>query len=158
MALFRRFPVRIRRLAYRLAYLLLRVYWFSFRPTMTGAKCVLSHGELVLLVRHTYGRPAWDLPGGAVKRGEPPATAARREMLEELGIPIDAWQPLGELRGSSEHRQDALHCFRAELDERQLRELNFDLGEIAAAAWFPRADLPPALGTYVRSVLGLISD
>ena len=64
--------LRFRRAAYRLAYGLLRVWWFIRRPQVAGVKCLLTHGNEVLLVRHTYGPDVWDLPGGGVKSGESP--------------------------------------------------------------------------------------
>src|SRR5580658_5184610 len=98
---------------YRVAYQLARVYWFFVRPTKSGAKCVIMRGDEVLLVRHTYGnRNAWELPGGAVKRGEKPVDAARREMREELSLAIDDWVELGDFFASYEHRQDTMYCFR----------------------------------------------
>jgi len=39
----------------------------------------------VLLVDPKY-KPDWDLPGGMAEANEPPLDAARREVLEELGI------------------------------------------------------------------------
>jgi 8-oxo-dGTP diphosphatase len=39
----------------------------------------------VLLVDPLY-KPDWDLPGGMVEANEPPVEAARREVLEELGL------------------------------------------------------------------------
>jgi 8-oxo-dGTP pyrophosphatase MutT (NUDIX family) len=48
----------------------------------------------VLLVRHSYGSGAWMLPGGLVRRREPFASAARREVREELGIDIEHWTEL----------------------------------------------------------------
>jgi ADP-ribose pyrophosphatase YjhB (NUDIX family) len=39
----------------------------------------------VLLVKPTY-KDGWDIPGGYVEPGESPKQAARREVLEELGI------------------------------------------------------------------------
>ena len=39
----------------------------------------------VLVVKRTY-KARWELPGGAVEDGEPPGTAAGREVAEELGI------------------------------------------------------------------------
>ena len=76
----------LRRLGYRIAYRVLQVFWFVDAPPKQGVKCLLTCHDRVLLVRHTYGSRAWDVPGGAIKRGEPPLTAARREMGEELGL------------------------------------------------------------------------
>jgi 8-oxo-dGTP pyrophosphatase MutT (NUDIX family) len=39
----------------------------------------------VLVVKPTY-KPGWELPGGSVEDGESPATAATREVDEELGL------------------------------------------------------------------------
>jgi len=45
----------------------------------------------ILLVDPNY-KPNWDLPGGMAEANEPPDTALRRELTEELGlhIPTDA--------------------------------------------------------------------
>ncbi|MBV9416653.1 MAG: NUDIX domain-containing protein, partial [Solirubrobacterales bacterium] len=56
------------------------------------------HEREVLLVRHTYGRRSWDLPGGTVRRRELPVDAARREMQEELGCRIEDWVDFGVLQ------------------------------------------------------------
>src|SRR5437588_1384102 len=108
-----RLPVSLRRLGYRFAYSGLRVYWFLLRPKLSGVKCVLIDQDEVLLVRHTYGPRVWDLPGGAIKRGEPPVSAARREMTEELGVSIDDWRSLGAIAVTFDHRTDHVHCFQA---------------------------------------------
>jgi 8-oxo-dGTP pyrophosphatase MutT (NUDIX family) len=155
VAFFARLPVGLRRRAYRLAYALLRVYWFIARPRTHGVKCVLTDGDLVLLVRHTYGTPAWEIPGGVLKSREPPITAARREMHEELGVAIDDWKSLGEVTGRSQHRHDTLHCFQAELHQ---PALTLDFGELETVTWFPRTNLPPNLGRYVLPILNRLPD
>jgi ADP-ribose pyrophosphatase YjhB (NUDIX family) len=144
------FPVAVRRIFYRVAHCILRVFWFVLRPKQLGVKCVLTHDERILLVRHTYGRRCWDLPGGAVSRGEAPLHAAGREMREELGVKAAEWTDLGELRGRVHHRRDTIHCFGAEL---ATPELTLDLGELAAARWFARTDLPGDLGPYVLPIM-----
>jgi 8-oxo-dGTP pyrophosphatase MutT (NUDIX family) len=147
--------VPLRRLGYRTAYVALRGYWFLARPQTNGVKCVLTEGDQVLLVRHTYGSRAWDLPGGSVKSGESPADAATREMQEELGVQVDGWQRLGELQIAIDHRRDRVHCFRAELPAPP--ELELDLGELSAAQWFDRGRLPQ-VGRYTRQILALAED
>jgi 8-oxo-dGTP pyrophosphatase MutT (NUDIX family) len=147
---FARLPVGVRRLAYRMAYAGLCAYWFIRRPRSEGVKCVITDGDHVLLVRHTYGRPDWELPGGAIKSSEEPIGAARREMSEELGVAIDDWTALGEVHARQQHRRDTLHCFHAELHQ---PAFTIDLGELYEARWFPRSRLPAAIGRYVNPIL-----
>jgi 8-oxo-dGTP pyrophosphatase MutT (NUDIX family) len=129
---------------------LLRAYRLLGRPTVSGVKCVLTDGDRVLLVRHTYGRAEWLLPGGSIKRDEPPLSAARREMREELGIDIADWTALGEVSAYTESGRDRLHCFQAEL---RAPALTLDRGELETVGWFPRGELPPNLGRFVRPIL-----
>jgi 8-oxo-dGTP pyrophosphatase MutT (NUDIX family) len=143
-------PLTLRRLGYRLAYRALQVFWFLARPAKQGVKCMVTDGDRVLLVRHTYGRRSWDFPGGSMKRNELPLSAARREMGEELGLDGAEWTDIGQLRGRVDHRRDTIHCFRAELSE---PTLTIDRGELAAAGWFTRDELPQDLGPYVGEII-----
>jgi 8-oxo-dGTP pyrophosphatase MutT (NUDIX family) len=146
-------PVPARRVAYRAAYWGLRTYWFIRRPELHGVKCAVIDQGRVLLVRHTYGPRHWDLPGGTMRRGEPPIATARREMGEELGLAIEDWQALGELRVTAFRKRDVLHCFQAELDG---RTISIDLGELAVSGWFDPRALPGDLGPFVEPILALI--
>jgi 8-oxo-dGTP pyrophosphatase MutT (NUDIX family) len=145
--------LQARRVAMRCAYAGLRTYWFLRRPQIVGVKCVVTHGDDVLLVRHTYGHRDWDLPGGWVKRRELPLEAARREMHEELGRDIDDWDALGELFVSVDHHRDNLHLFRAHLPDRRL---DIDLTELAEAVWFPLDALPRDVGRYVPPIMARV--
>ena len=146
----RRLPVWLRRALIRCAYVGQRTYWFVFRPNVTGVKCLVTNEDAVLLVRHTYGRRVWDLPGGTVRRREAPVDAARREMHEELGRRIEHWENLGELFAAGDHHRDTLHLFRARLADRRI---DIDLTELAEADWFRRDQLPPDLGRLVEKIL-----
>jgi 8-oxo-dGTP pyrophosphatase MutT (NUDIX family) len=143
-------PIAFRRFAYRAAYRGLQLFWFVARPQKSGVKCVLTHGDRVLLVRHTYGHRAWDLPGGSIKRHELPLSAAKREMGEELSVQSAAWQPLGELHGTMDRRRDTVHCFHATLATPAIK---IDRGELEAAQWFLRTQLPARLGVYVVPIV-----
>jgi 8-oxo-dGTP pyrophosphatase MutT (NUDIX family) len=144
--------IRVRRLGYRIAFRLLQVLWFVRRPRKSGVKCLITSEGRILLVRHTYGARAWDLPGGAMKRGEPALEAARREMQEELGLGHATWHAAGELRGSDSFRHDVIHCFRTELLDPALQP---DPVELATTQWFAPDALPGDLAHYVRPVLEL---
>jgi ADP-ribose pyrophosphatase YjhB (NUDIX family) len=142
--------IRLRRLAYRCAYLLLWTFRVVVRPEVSGVKCVLTDGDHVLLVRHTYGPREWDLPGGGIKRGEGPATAARREMREELGVDIDDLRDTGSVVARLNRSRATVFCFTAEL---AAPAIAIERGEIAAARWFARGNLPPRTGRLVLPVL-----
>ena len=47
---------------------------------------ILDRQGRVLLVRHSYGRRGWELPGGGRKSKESLDEAVRREVREELGV------------------------------------------------------------------------
>jgi 8-oxo-dGTP pyrophosphatase MutT (NUDIX family) len=147
------FVLRARRVAMRCAYAGLRTYWFLLRPQVVGVKCVVTHGEDVLLVRHTYGRRGWDFPGGTVKRHELPLEAARREMHEELGRHIEEWDALGVLRVRGDHHRDNLHLFQGRLPDRRL---DIDLTELSEAVWFPLDALPRDVGRYVGPIVARV--
>jgi 8-oxo-dGTP pyrophosphatase MutT (NUDIX family) len=146
---------RIVRLAFRVGYWGLRIWWFLVRPRKVGVKCVLTSGHEVLLVRHTYGRAGqWDLPGGGVRRREEPHEAARREIREELGVDLPRWRLLGDLFARNDYKRDHLWCFSGEFDGRGLAP---DRGEIAEVKWFPRDRLPVDTTGIARRVVGLSS-
>ena len=54
-------------------------------PGVAAGALFLDPAGRVLLVHPTY-KNTWDIPGGRVERGESPATACRREIIEELGL------------------------------------------------------------------------
>lgn len=56
---------------------------------VVGAACAIfdANGR-VFLVRHTYGRLNWELPGGVAQPGESPLTTATRELREETQLTV----------------------------------------------------------------------
>lgn len=77
------------RQALRLAYPLSIVYRRVLRPKGRGVAVALWAGDRLLVVRHSY-RPLLELPGGHAALGEDQRLAAQREILEELGIRLEA--------------------------------------------------------------------
>ena len=57
------------------------------RGITLGVRGLVTDGETVLLVRHSYV-PGWYLPGGAVEPGETALASLDRELDEEAGIAI----------------------------------------------------------------------
>ena len=69
----------------RVAYRLLLAWWFVRRPAIQGSYVAVWHGERVLVIRNSY-RKSLSFPAGGRARGETLLDAARRELLEEVGI------------------------------------------------------------------------
>ncbi|WP_157419968.1 NUDIX domain-containing protein [Actinomadura kijaniata] len=67
------------------------VWWARAPHVFMSAACLVHQGTAddgaVLLVKPSY-RPYWQLPGGLVKRNEPPQRAAARELGEEAGLSV----------------------------------------------------------------------
>lgn len=57
------------------------------RKTMAASVLMRNEAGQVLLVDPTY-KPLWELPGGSLEEAESPRAAARREILEELGLDV----------------------------------------------------------------------
>lgn len=78
-------PAPLHRVLYRVAHAARRQWWRIRRPHRRSVVvAAFDEHDRVLLVRHSYGPPAWSLPGGGMDRGEQPDEAARREIREEL--------------------------------------------------------------------------
>ena len=141
------------RLALRLAFRLLKLWWRWRRPRYAGAVVALWCRGRILLVEHSY-RPGWGMPGGGVGRDEAPQAAARREVAEELGLRLapeqlslaciveDDW--LG--------RRETVHIYEAKLDEEPaivIDNREIIAAEFVAAEAAARRDLPPHAYQYL---------
>jgi 8-oxo-dGTP pyrophosphatase MutT (NUDIX family) len=139
------------RLLYRVAFRLAQVRALALPGSGRGVKCLLTHGDELLLVRHTYGpRQLWVLPGGSAHRGERPASVAAREMHEELGLRDVDWRELVTLDIRLELMPVHLTCLHAELPDPAVRP---DPVEIEEARWFAIDELPASLGSEVEQML-----
>jgi len=143
--------VAVLRALYRLAFRLAQLRALALPGRGRGVKCLLTHGDEVLLVRHTYGpRGLWQLPGGSARRGEDPVGVAAREMREELDLRDVDWRELITLDIRLEHMPVHLTCLHAELRDPAVRP---DPVEIAQARWFAMDELPDRLGSEVEQML-----
>ncbi len=112
-------------------------------PELAAGAVVLLAGEGSVLLLHEREEDRWGFPKGHVEPGESIPAAARREVLEETGLPeITLLGELGEVqyrfysdrRGRNVHKSSVY--FLAVTHHRELRtEAIFD-----RAAWVPAGD------------------
>jgi 8-oxo-dGTP pyrophosphatase MutT (NUDIX family) len=104
-------------------YPLLKLYWFFVRPKTFGVQCVIQQGDAILLVRNTYGRKQWTFPGGSIARGESAEAAIRREVREEVSLPLQQLQHLGAFDATIDYKKD--ECTRNESRGKVARDDGF---------------------------------
>jgi 8-oxo-dGTP diphosphatase len=65
--------------------------WAHFEDPKVAATVVVERDKKFLLVRRLYNphRGLWSLPGGYIDAKEDPASAARRECLEETNLEVE---------------------------------------------------------------------
>jgi 8-oxo-dGTP diphosphatase len=118
------------------------VHWLGRR---FGCAAFVRDGDgRVLLVRHTYGRLNWELPGGASEPGETLERTALRELQEETGLTGRAVS----LAGLYYKREDDSHhaVFHCEIEGGT--EPAPTSPEISAAAFWPVDELPRPISDF----------
>ena len=75
----------------------------------------MRDGTVPLLRQYRHGprRICLTFPGGTMHPDEPPLDAARRELLEEVGLTADSWQSLGSYVTNANQGCSRAHLFRA---------------------------------------------
>jgi ADP-ribose pyrophosphatase YjhB (NUDIX family) len=143
----RALPRPLHRRALQIAYRV-RHRWRKIRKArIAGCSVVISDlGGQVLLLRHSYGPAVWALPGGGLKRGENPADAAKREVLEEVGIELGRVHAIGKIEEVISGAPHVAHVFAAVSD----RHPRPDEREVVEARFFPPHSLPEPLGEATR--------
>lgn len=124
-------------------------------------------GRVLTLWHYKHGaeRVTLDLPAGHLEPGEEPLAAARRELLEEMGLVCDTWRPLGSFVVSGNRGMGRHHVFLAE-GVRAVREPTGD-GDLEdfALEWMPPSKLQGHLlggdvatqGGALAMALGLVA-
>ncbi len=128
------------------------MYWFIFRPKTYGVKVILCFQGKFLFIRNSYGTRRWTFPGGGVKRGEAPEIAARRELLEEVGVTASTLTYLGAYQHERQYKKDTVYCF---LSETNSFDFKIDNDEVEEAKWFYVSDIPPNRSPAVQAVMDL---
>jgi len=75
----------------------------------------LDQGDVLLVrqFRYAVGTALLELPAGTLEPGEPPLEAARRELLEEVGVEAADWESLAVLFPSPGVMTEVMHLFLA---------------------------------------------
>ena len=138
------------------AYLIRRRFLALLRIRTQGVKIMLFNdaGE-ALLIRNTYGnRELFVLPGGGVGRSEAAATAAAREVREEVGVEVTELELFATYESSAEGKRDTIHLFKANAES----EITFDPIELEEARFFALEDAAsrgsPATRRRIEEMLG----
>jgi 8-oxo-dGTP pyrophosphatase MutT (NUDIX family) len=132
----------IKNITYKIAYIIMRLYWRIFKPKTIGAKLiVVTETKILLLQPRTFNY--WNLPGGGVKSGENQKQAALREFYEETGIKLESIDYLlGTYVSSNEGKSDTVFVFVKKIEHELLISNSF---ETANSAWFRFDDLPDGI-------------
>jgi ADP-ribose pyrophosphatase len=75
-------------------------------------------GKIVKQYRPALERFTWELPAGLVDNGEEPAGCAKRELLEETGLPTRALHALGSYAPCTARLSNTIHSFFIETGPR----------------------------------------
>jgi ADP-ribose pyrophosphatase YjhB (NUDIX family) len=109
-------------------------------------------GASLLLVRQSYGKRYWSLPGGSMEAGESVEQAAVREVKEETGLDVRLTRLVGVY---SKPAEGALAiCFEGEVTGGAPSEAtgapDEATGEIVEWRYFPADELPTPVRAHLR--------
>jgi ADP-ribose pyrophosphatase YjhB (NUDIX family) len=106
-----------------------------------GAMCMIRRDDGArLLIRHSY-RQGWGVPGGLLKRGEPPADGVLRETMEEVGLEVVLEGTPTVFVDPKVRRVDVI--FSARPADPARTEVTISSAEVIEARWFLPEELPP---------------
>ncbi len=121
----------------------LTLWWRLTKPCTVGVRgLVLNDAGEILLVRHSYGRRNWFLPGGGHRGSESPEEALVREMREETGLTVAVTGLIGVYFYTGGYKRDHIYLFACRAVTGDVRLMG---GEIADIGWFAPDALPENL-------------
>jgi 8-oxo-dGTP diphosphatase len=138
----------LRRLLYKLAHRFRKIYWRIAKPKTFGVKVLISCGDQLLFVKHSYeGDSSWTLPGGGFKpQREKIEDAASREVREELNLSLDRLIVLGSYLSTAEYKRDTVYCLLGQTGSKAIRISP----EIAKFEWLTKETIPVDLSTVAQ--------
>jgi ADP-ribose pyrophosphatase YjhB (NUDIX family) len=144
LEVFARLPIPVRR----------RIVRYASPSFTVGAICLVERADgRVLLARQVY-RERWGIPGGLLARREDAASAARREILEEVGLRVELRGEPASVVEPETRRLDLV--FRARLmDERDADTAHPASPEIREVGWFSPDALPELQVETAQALMAL---
>lgn len=145
------------RIGLRVAFTLLRGWWWLRRPEVHGAYVAVWHQDALLVIRNSYRRGE-TVPCGAIDRGETPVAAAARELYEEVGFAASETDLVFacEVVVNFENKLDHAHFFELQLESEP--RVRVDNREVIWAGFVAAAELESRpLCQHVRKYLALRS-
>jgi|LGOV01.1.fsa_nt_gb 8-oxo-dGTP pyrophosphatase MutT (NUDIX family) len=115
------------------------------KKRLGAAAVILNNQGWVLLVKHSYGRLNWELPGGAAEVDESIVETALREVREETGLQVMAKHTTGIYY---EPEVDMLHFVFWCYPQEGTFNLRPDNEEISQCAFWPPDALPRPISDF----------
>jgi ADP-ribose pyrophosphatase len=146
------------RLVYEGKIVTMRVDEISLHQGGTATRVVVDHPGAVVMIaideqervylvrqyRHAIGRILLELPAGTLEPGEEPLSAAKRELLEEVGMVGEQWRYLGCFFSSPGFVNECLHVYVVRGLSQQ--ECDPDYDEDLEVVRMPLSELTGSLG------------
>ncbi len=125
----------------------------SMRKGVGAAGAIVDGDGRILLVKHSYGRKNWELPGGGVELGESPMDGVQREVQEETGLLVEVDRLTGVYY---KQEDDSLHfVFACRYDKGAPKP---DLQEITDCGFFQADGLPRPMSSFtIQRILDAMS-
>lgn len=119
----------------KIIYKILSLYWKILKPKTFGVKVLIKINDQFLFIKNTYTSDAkYNIPGGGYNpKREDSISAAKREVLEELGLILveNKLSYLGNYYSEYEGKRDNVDIFLYIMDEYIKIKSNYEISSYA---------------------------